>query len=99
MGNFTNSRIIKLQARIVYLAQLIEVRQGDLEKRHKQRFYASLPERLAAEHAVEALETELSVVKKNYQESLFDLMVSGISHRLYVSFIERLEGPCLVWNQ
>lgn len=99
MGNFTNSRIIKQQARIVYLCQLLVVREDNLAKRKQQNFYATRAERIAAQSSISALSAEVDVIDAQYREAMFNLMVSGISNAMYQHFVDQLEGPCLVWNQ
>jgi len=98
MKHFTNNRIIKLQAKIVYLSQLIAVRQYALAKRKQQNLFSCSDERLASNRVLQALSHEIEVISQQYRECLFGLMVSGISHAAYQQFIERLDGPCLVWN-
>lgn len=99
MSQFTNNLIIKMQAKAVYLCQLLAVRQDDLAKRKKQNFYATRAERIAAQTSVSALSAEVDVIDAQYREAMFNLMVSGISNAGYQHFVDQLEGPCLVWNQ
>ncbi|PPC91868.1 MAG: hypothetical protein CTY34_02000 [Methylobacter sp.] len=83
----------------MYLTQLIAVRGKHLADRRRQNRHHSDAEEVVAEYAVWALDTELRSLELLLRGAWFKLLASGISHAAYVTFLERLDGPCCEYGE
>ena len=74
-----------LKTRIKALAKLVHLRADQLAER---RYYAGFHS--SSSPVIDVLAAELEGLKRDWRERVFDLLVSGISHRQFMKFIEEM---------
>lgn len=75
----------QLKTKIRFLHVLVQARTSQLAVR---LYYAGLKKRTPV---IAALQVELNGLKRDGREAVFDLLISGISHRQFMKFIRELE--------